>query len=329
MRIEAADGSSPTIDLVVTVGDPPSGVRRLSGGALALERSELVSGTRFAGPFRPGTRSFLSVVEAGSGTYAIELVDLDDPIRRTTLARGVPSVRWPTFSPDGRWLIFGGVVGGEGAIMKVNAEGGAVEVLAASPDGVFDPSVTHDGQQVVFAASSRSGLGLSRVPLAGGTPRPLGTGRIRPYGTPRASPREDLVAFVGFEAPGRLRVFAVRPRAAADARIRALSPLPGTRGTMEHLVFARDGERVAYVVAEGPAPRVEVVEVDSGRLLLRTPAGQSAQHPAFSPNGSLLAITAAGPSGPAVTILSVSDAAVLTTEPGVWLAQFVPPAASR
>ena len=320
-----APGRGPVIDLVATVGDPPRGVRRIHGGALALERTDLLAGPTFAGPFRPGSRTFLAVTAGEDGAYDLALVDVDEPSRRTPVAEDLPAVRWPTFTPDGTVLVFGGLVDGTGAILRVGVEDGTAEPLVTSPEGVFDPTVTYDGRWVVYAASSRSGLRLARVHLGGGAPEPFATGGVRPYGTPRASPAEDLVAFVGFAEPGRLRVFAVEPGGDGAPAVRAVSPEPGTRGSIEHLAFSADGTRLAYVVAEAPAPRVEVVEVATGRRVLRTPAGRSAQHPAFGPAGRLLAFTAADAGRPAVTVLRISDGARIWSEPGLWLARFVPP----
>lgn len=322
-----ARGSSPVLDLVATYGDPPSAVVRIAGGALALERSTLREGPVFAGPFRPGTRTFLAVARAADGTFDLDLVDVDAPAEPRRLASGLRGVRWPVFSPDGRWLVFGGFDGTQPAIVRLRVDegGGRPAVLASSPEGAFDPSISFDGTRVVYAASSLAGLRMVSVPLEGGAAREIPLGAVRFRGTPRCSPVEDVVAFVGDQAPGRHRVFLARAVEGGAFDVAPLSPGPGTRGRLDHLSFSPDGRLLAYVVAEAPAARVEIVRVADGEIVLRTAAGVSAQHPSFSPNADLIAVTVADDGAPALEILGVADGQRRAREPGAWLARFVPP----
>jgi hypothetical protein len=78
---------------------------------------------------------------------------------------GTEGARHPFFSPDGRWIGF--FAGGK--LKKIQAFGGGALTLADAPDdrGGF----WGDDGTIVFTPSSRPGVGLWRVPAAGGRRR--------------------------------------------------------------------------------------------------------------------------------------------------------------
>jgi serine/threonine-protein kinase len=81
--------------------------------------------------------------------------------------RGTEGARNPFFSPDGQWIAFFA----EGNLKKIAVTGGGAVTLCDSPDN-RGGSWGEDGT-IVFTPGGGPGVGLSRVPSAGGTPEVL------------------------------------------------------------------------------------------------------------------------------------------------------------
>ena len=121
-----------------------------------------------------GTRlAFVAHSPQGTG-LATRL--LDQP--QAQLLAGTEGARQP-FSPDGEWIGFFP----EGKMKKVSVRGGAVVTLCAAPDG-RGGAWGADGN-IIATLDSGTGIGLSRVPAAGGPPQAL----TRPGGRGEATHR--------------------------------------------------------------------------------------------------------------------------------------------
>jgi serine/threonine-protein kinase len=109
-----------------------------------------------------GTRlAFLARGPNGTTQLATRL--LDQP--QATLLSGTEGAGDPFFSPDGQWIGFFA----EGKMKKVSVRGSAVITLCDAPDG-RGAAWGEDGI-IIATLSGVSGIGLSRVPAAGGTPQ--------------------------------------------------------------------------------------------------------------------------------------------------------------
>jgi Tol biopolymer transport system component/predicted Ser/Thr protein kinase len=109
-----------------------------------------------------GTRlAFLARGPNGTTQLATRL--LDQP--QATLLSGTEGAGDPFFSPDGQWIGFFA----EGKMKKVSVRGSAVITLCDAPDG-RGAAWGEDGN-IIATLSGVSGIGLSRVAAAGGTPQ--------------------------------------------------------------------------------------------------------------------------------------------------------------
>ena len=107
------------------------------------------------------------IARTGSGTDSLQLY-----VRRLNEleSRPIPGTAGAfhaAFSPDGKWLAFGGL---DGVLKKVLVSGGALQTLCDYSEitggGYLGQSWTPNGDAIIFAGAS----GLGRVPAAGGTP---------------------------------------------------------------------------------------------------------------------------------------------------------------
>jgi TolB protein len=112
--------------------------------------------------------------------------------------------RDPAWSPDGKWLVFSSISeGGSFDLVRVAITPGPDGVprvagkpqrLTSAPTHEFHPSVSPNGEQVVYhALSPKSGSSVWRVPATGGEPVRLSKGPAD--ATPSWSPDGTSIAF--------------------------------------------------------------------------------------------------------------------------------------
>ncbi len=72
------------------------------------------------------------------------------------LTRGLGMNRQPRYSPDGEWIVYSALRGGNVDVWSLQPRTGAVRRLTDSPSVDYDPALTPDGKHLVFS-SDRSG----------------------------------------------------------------------------------------------------------------------------------------------------------------------------
>jgi len=180
-------------------------VRRTGPGETALVRRKLEGGAEekvfaragvqvFAPALSPdGDRIAFAVQEAGRRDIA--LLDGDRLVQVTDDGSIDAS---PTFTPDGRWLLFSSDRGGVYDLYAWPVEA----CLAASPDcslrqvtnvetGAFQPAVSPDGKAIAFITYSRDGYDVATLPFDPATwldPEPASA----PEPPPEVSPAAEL-----------------------------------------------------------------------------------------------------------------------------------------
>ena len=118
------------------------------------------------------------------------------------LSRGLGMNRQPRYSPDGQWILYSALRGGNVDVWSLQPATGAVRRLTDSPAIDFDPAWTPDGKHLIFSSNrrvrSRSGwptptaAGRGRSPTTASTPRTrralrTGSGSSSPPRTRRSS----------------------------------------------------------------------------------------------------------------------------------------------
>lgn len=99
----------------------------------------------------------------------------------------------PTFSPDGRWVVYVTWEREGGHVWKVPASGGSPTRLTADPAFYAEPTISPDGERVVFRRGSRSDR-LFMPAEFGGSPMVLDLAWV-PFDVPSGGPaRAELIA---------------------------------------------------------------------------------------------------------------------------------------
>jgi Tol biopolymer transport system component len=175
---------------------------------------------------------------------------------------------------------------------RSNDSGGADISIAPRPlanDQAIEghPSLSPDGDEVVYYWERQAVTALYIKPVAGGQARRLSIGDLKTEGFPKWSPRGDLIAFLSRTGENARAVYVVPP---AGGTPRLLAPASGIG-----LCWAPDGKSIGFVArtADGDPLSIFVFSLETGqrRRLTLPPRGSFGDtHCAFSPDGGRLAV---------------------------------------
>jgi dipeptidyl aminopeptidase/acylaminoacyl peptidase len=169
------------------------------------------------------------------------IYDLASGARTRLTASG--SAIGPTWTPDGRRVVFLSDQGGQDALWWQPADGGGAAERLVVAGGAFAAEVTPDGRTLLFQRRGADAWGLWAADLVGGRAmRPLVTGRFDSF-MPSASPDGRWLAYAA-NASGRHEVY-VRPLAGPDAAPRGTAVQVSDGGGTEP-AWSPDGARLFY-----------------------------------------------------------------------------------
>lgn len=304
-------------------------------------------GADYNGPATPdGSQLLITSVSAEeTGPLAgqqFHLVALDPkvPARLRAIGSRRSFLKDPSFSADGKSLIFASQQGGFSDLFSLRLADGKTKQLTNNPEGNFAPTVakTRAGDQVLFISSRDRVAELYQMPLQGGPAQRL-TQTTRDELTPVYFPDGSWMAF-GSDREGADRIFLQPvPKTPSDKsqpahRLTALGPNPTYVEEKPLFSPSLTDRRLIYQARRPGAPRVLfVVELDASMHMKRQtvlvgPGNQPASEPTFSPDGRYVAFTVAEESRSQLYLCRADGSGMvkLTTQPGPnWHPLWVPP----
>jgi Tol biopolymer transport system component len=207
------------------------------------------------------------------------------PPRRLTADRA--SAADPTWTPDGRWIVFSSKRAGSQTLWRIPAGGGEPQPLTAGAGQDTSPRISADGRRLVYG-NVRESFALSWLDPRTGARREL-VERREVVSGPSFSPDGRQLVFFGGE---RRDVF-LYLLDLTDGSIRQLTSGPGLTDAIP--TWTADGRRVVFYRA---MPRPDLLALDLARGTTSAVAAGfdfARQHGAqLDPSGRLLAYTLRG-----------------------------------
>ncbi|HVG22363.1 MAG TPA: translocation protein TolB [Blastocatellia bacterium] len=207
---------------------------------------------------------------------SIKLMDYDGFNQRGFSSDG-PLVRFPQFSPDGRYLAYVSYKSGVANIVVRSADGGLIGGTSFNAT-TSSPSISPSGQLAFSSAISNDGsMEIYVSGLDGSSPRRLTRTQKGINISPRWNPRTGReIAFISNRG-GSPQIY-VMDASGANQR-----PLVARGGHADSPSWSPDGRYIAFTYGGAGSFQIFVADVASGQLLQLTSQGRN-ESPTWSPD---------------------------------------------
>lgn len=229
---------------------------------------------------RPGPfLSRIGFISDRAGGPEIWMMDWDGDNPKQLTRHGAIALA-PTWSPDGKKMIFTSFLRGTPALFVLTPQEGYLRLLwdkgGVNSSATFSP----DGKQLAFASSRDGNTDIYILPIDGGTPRRLTTARGIDT-QPAWAPNGRQIAFTSTRS-GTPQIYLMD---ADGSNVRRLS-FDG--GFHDEAAWTHDGTRIACTTKVGSKFQIATINtVTSQRTVITAPGNN--ESPCFSPDGTMIA----------------------------------------
>ena len=229
---------------------------------------------------RPGPfLSRLAFISDRSGGSEIWVMDWDGSNPKQLTKHGAIALA-PTWSPDGRKMVFTSYLRGGPALFELTPSEGYLRLLWDQGGVNSSASFSPDGKQVAFASSVDGNTDIYTVPLGGGTPRRLTTARGIDT-QPAWAPNGRQIAFTSTRS-GTPQIYLMDADGSNVRRLSFDGPFH------DEASWAQDGTRIACTTKVDNRFQIATIDIISAAKTVIPGPGNN-ESPCFSPDGSMLA----------------------------------------
>lgn len=295
----------PLSGRLVFLAEDPGGAGEAAIVAMRPDGSGRVELLRGSGIYpaaidRAGTTlAVIAVDEAEGHQERVQLFTLGDGPLAAPLWQSQPGaqVRNPSFSPDGRFLVFESSAASFRDIYRLELPAGPLLRLTDNEEGNYEPVYAPDGRAIAFVSSRDGNAEVYRMNPDGGDPLRLTSFHLDDWG-PQWAPDSQTIAFLSNREQID-RIFLMRPDGGDLRRLtkdRSKAPGDGAPlGTEPHEtepMFAPDGQAIAHGVRSGPqGTGLRITPINGGTggtVVVLSDGTTSDRNPVWSPDGAHL-----------------------------------------
>ena len=229
---------------------------------------------------RPGPfLSRIGFISDRAGGPELWMMDWDGDNPKQLTRHGAIALA-PTWSPDGKKMVFTSFLRGTPALFVLTPQEGYLRLLwdkgGVNSSATFSP----DGKQLAFASSRDGNTDIYVLPVDGGEPRRLTTARGIDT-QPAWAPNGRQIAFTSTRS-GTPQIYLMD---ADGSNVRRLS-FDG--GFHDEATWTHDGTRIACTTKVGDKFQIATINtVTSQRTVITAPGNN--ESPCFSPDGTMIA----------------------------------------
>jgi Tol biopolymer transport system component len=216
---------------------------------------------------------------------------IDESGRSRLLSGGVPDAVQPSWSPDGRRIVFWGLREGARDIFTISREGGGLTSITNDEALDWGPVWSPDGKYIYFPSDRGGAMNIWRVAVSAASGRPAGN--PEPVNVP-----STYATSISFSRDGRRLAFANCQRSSNIYRVDfdparesvTGAPRAVTQGIKETLYpsISRDSAWIAFTL-QGLHEDLVLVRPDGSNLRRITEDSAKDRGPRWSPDGSEIA----------------------------------------
>jgi Tol biopolymer transport system component/DNA-binding winged helix-turn-helix (wHTH) protein len=219
----------------------------------------------------------------------ISLLSLSDShVTRLTSPPGNAADREPSFSPDGCQIAFvrSTIAGVSNDLFVMRAEGGVARRVTFDNRPIIGPPAwTADGHDIIFSSDRGATVGLWRVPVQGGVPRPL-AGPFGEAGWPSIPAKGNTLVFE--QVLAKFNIWRLPLRDPRHLQ-RAPSVLVSEKGDKMRPDLSPDGKKIAFESNRLGFWGIWTCNSDGSNCQQLTSLHGTAGRPRWSPNGRYIA----------------------------------------
>jgi Tol biopolymer transport system component len=182
----------------------------------------------------------------------------------------------PSYSPDGKRIVYLGYDGNDYEIYTIKVGGGDKTRVTNNTSDAASPSYSPDGKRIVYASYGRNDTEIYTIGVGGGGKKKVTEGLQPSY-----SPDGKRIAYQDYSRNAS-EIHTIKVGGGGEFRVTK------SRGSFEP-DYSPDGKRIAYASYEGPDTEIYTISVEGEGKKKVTNNVRDEEDPSYSPNGKKIA----------------------------------------